>query len=113
MDVKFSGILEFPSGLTAEISSGFTTNGRGLQVIGTTGAIELLDPWNASPAVMVRDGVRTEFAREDLYQLEMDDLSMAVRGRGLPLLGRADALGQALTIAALYRSAETGAAVTV
>jgi xylose dehydrogenase (NAD/NADP) len=113
VDVKFSGILEFPSGLTAEISSGFTTNGRGLHVVGTVGAIELLDPWNASPAVMVRDGVRTEFEHEDLYELEMDDLSMAVRGRGRPLLGRADALGQARTIAALYRSAETGAAVTV
>jgi predicted dehydrogenase len=37
----------------------------------------------------------------------------AIRGTDRPLLGREDALGQARTIEALYRSAETGQAVTL
>jgi hypothetical protein len=40
-------------------------------------------------------------------------MSAAILGEGRPLLGRADALGQARTIAALYESATTGAAVTI
>ncbi len=44
----------------------------------------------------------------DSYQLELENLSDAIRGEASPLLGRADALGQARTIDALYRSAESG-----
>ena len=111
VDVKFSGILHFPSGVTAEISSGFTTEGRVLDAVGSAGSIQLLDPWNARPAIIVQGGVRTEFEPEDSYRLEIDDLSAAVRGGSSALLGRADALGQARTIEALYRSAATGVAV--
>ena len=39
-----------------------------------------------------------------------DNFSRAVRGVEEPLLGRADALGQARAIDALYRSAEAGGA---
>jgi predicted dehydrogenase len=35
-------------------------------------------------------------------------MAAAIHGRKSPRLGRADALGQARTIEALYRSAETG-----
>ena len=48
---------------------------------------------------------------EDPYRLEVENFSAAIRGHGRPLLGRADALGQAQTIEALYRSAATGAPV--
>ena len=111
VDLKFSGILEFPSGVTAEVSSGFTTNGRVLEAVGSAGSIRLLDPWNARSASIVVDGFVTEFDDEDTYRLEIDDVSSAVRGRSTPLLGRADALGQARTIEALYRSAASGMAV--
>ena len=40
------------------------------------------------------------------YRLELDNLADAVAGRVPQLLGRDDALGQARTIEALYRSAE-------
>ncbi len=113
VDLKFSGILRFPSGLTAEISSGFTTEGRVLEAVGSAGSFRFLDPWNARPAAMLRDGIRTELEAADSYQLEIDDFSAAVRGRSAPLLGRADALGQARTIEALYRSAATGRAIAL
>ena len=111
VDLKFSGILEFPSGVTAEISSGFTTDGRVLEAVGSAGSIRLLDPWSARPASIVVGGIVTEFDDEDMYRLEIDDVSSAVRGRSAPLLGRADAMGQARTIEALYRSAASGVAV--
>jgi D-xylose 1-dehydrogenase (NADP+, D-xylono-1,5-lactone-forming) len=111
VDLRFSGILEFPSGVTAEISASFTTTSRGLEAIGRDGSLRLTDPWNAEPAVMERDGVRTEFEPVDQYRLEIDDLGTAIRDGKAPLLGRADALGQARTIDALYRSAATGTAV--
>ena len=38
-------------------------------------------------------------------------MAAAIRGEKAPRLGRADALGQARTIEALYRSAATGAPV--
>ena len=50
---------------------------------------------------------------EDSYRLELENLSDAIRGRGEPLLGRDDAVGNAHAIEALYRSAETGAPVTL
>jgi len=47
----------------------------------------------------------------DSYRLELANFAAAVEGRGEPLLGREDALGQARTIQALYRSAASGEAV--
>ena len=49
----------------------------------------------------------------DSYTLELEDFAAAAAGESEPLLGRADALGQARTIEALYRSAEAGAPVTL
>jgi hypothetical protein len=40
-------------------------------------------------------------------------MSDAIRGQGKPLLGREDALGQAWTIEALYRSAESVTPVSI
>jgi predicted dehydrogenase len=47
----------------------------------------------------------------DSYRLEAENMSAAIRGDGRLLLGRADALGQARTIEALYEAADTGRAV--
>ncbi len=44
----------------------------------------------------------------DPYRLELEDFAAAVRGERAPLLGRADAVGQARVLDALLRSAETG-----
>ena len=39
------------------------------------------------------------------YRLELENLGRAIRGDGTPLLGRADAVGQARTIEAIYEAA--------
>ena len=56
-----------------------------------------------------RDRVeRIELEPVDSYRLELENLANAI-GEAPLLLGRADAVGQARAIAALFRSAETGA----
>jgi predicted dehydrogenase len=47
----------------------------------------------------------------DSYRLEVENMSAAIRGEAEPLLGRADAVGQARAIEALYRAADNGEAV--
>ena len=51
---------------------------------------------------------RIEVEVVDRYRLQGDNFSRSIRGLEPPLLGRDDALGQARTIDALYRSAESG-----
>jgi D-xylose 1-dehydrogenase (NADP+, D-xylono-1,5-lactone-forming) len=108
VDIRFTGILRFPSGAVAEFSSGLTTDHRGLEGIGTAGSVRLVDPWHARPATIVHDGVELAAESADPYQLEVEDIGAAIRRRRAPLLGRADALGQARTIDALLHSAEAG-----
>jgi predicted dehydrogenase len=62
-----------------------------------------------------RDGEmeRIEVEHSDSYQLELENLSEAIRGAADPLLGREDAVGQARVIDALYRSAASGTAASL
>jgi D-xylose 1-dehydrogenase (NADP+, D-xylono-1,5-lactone-forming) len=108
VDLRFSGILHFPSGLVAEIVSGFTSTHHTLEAIGSDASVLLTNPWQGQPVSIVRDGLETELEPANQYQLELEDVGRAIRGEGPPLLGRADALGQARTLDALLRSAETG-----
>lgn len=108
VDIRFTGILRFPSGVLAEFTSGFTADHRGLEAIGARGSVLATDPWHGSPAVLVRDGVVERLESFDPYQLEIEDLSAAIRSGRPPLVGRRDALEQARTLAALLRSAEVG-----
>jgi predicted dehydrogenase len=111
VDAAFSGLLQFPSGLVAEIVCGFTSEHRSLEAIGTKATLLMRDPWLGELGGMTLDGREIAVVDEDRYRLELENMSAAVLGKGQPLLGRADALGQARTIDALYRSAASGEAV--
>jgi predicted dehydrogenase len=108
VDIRFSGLLHFPSGLVAEFTCGFTSDHHTLEAIGSAGSVRLANPWKSSPASIVRDGAETEIDGENFYKLELEDFGRAVRGGPPPLLGRADALGQARVLDGLLRSAATG-----
>jgi predicted dehydrogenase len=116
-EIAMRGLLHFPSGLTALIASSFQVGHQGLEVIGTQGSIRLPDPWHARAGVLVvTAGGREETVRvafRDPYGAELEDMVAAIRGQKAPRLGRADALGQARTIDALYRSASSGEAVAL
>jgi xylose dehydrogenase (NAD/NADP) len=118
VDELFAGTLRFPGGVLAEIDCGLVLPERDeLEAIGEEGSIFLDDPWHSrSPVLELRrdEGTeRIELEPEDSYRLQLENMSAAVRGRAQPLLGRADALGQARAIEALYRSAYEGGAVSL
>jgi xylose dehydrogenase (NAD/NADP) len=111
VDVRFAGTMRFARDVIGQFDCGLDLPVRDeLEVIGSEGSIFLDDPWHArSPVIEVRrDGEteRIEVAPADSYQLELENLSDAIRGEATPLLGRDDAVGQARAIEALYRSAE-------
>jgi xylose dehydrogenase (NAD/NADP) len=108
VDLRFSGLLHFPSGVIAEFGAGFTYPHRGIEAIGSAGSFSAPDPWQSSPAAVWHDGVETRFDGFDPYGLELADMAAAIRGQRPQRLGRADAMGQARTIEALFRSARTG-----
>jgi predicted dehydrogenase len=101
-------MLHFPSGLVATIECGFTSEHGTLEAIGSRGSLFADDPWHVRSGHIFLDGEPVEIDTTSAYRLEVENLSGAIRGTGTPLLGRADALGQARTIAALDRSVATG-----
>ncbi|HEV8516811.1 MAG TPA: Gfo/Idh/MocA family oxidoreductase [Candidatus Limnocylindrales bacterium] len=111
VDVAFAATLRFPGGLLASLSCSFGSHHMGLEAIGREGTILLPDPWHSVTGLVILDGDEALVEPTNPYRLELENLGAAIRGRADPLLGRADALGQARTIEALYRSAETGTAV--
>ena len=113
VDERFSGMLLFPSGVVAEIIAGFTSIQRSLEAVGSKGTLLSRDPWQGQLGGIELNGRPEPVVPDDAYRLEMENLSAAILSRGQPLLGRADALGQARTIDALYRSAGSGKAVSL
>jgi predicted dehydrogenase len=111
VDIRFNGILRFPSGVVADFSAGFTTFHESLEAIGTTGSLRLPDPWHNRTGLIYRDDELIQVEPMNPYQLELENVGAAIRGEAEPLLGRDDALGQARAIAALYESAALGAEV--
>jgi D-xylose 1-dehydrogenase (NADP+, D-xylono-1,5-lactone-forming) len=118
VDVAFHGTLRFPNDVVAQIDASFVAQNRQrLEVVGAEGTLVLATPWRVDdPGIVVRrsDGdVLMDVPLVDSYTLELEDFATAAAGERKSLLGRADALAQARTIDALYRSAEAGEPVTL
>jgi predicted dehydrogenase len=116
VDTIFAGTLSFPGEVVAQFDCGLRLPMRDeLEAVGSEGSIFLDDPWHARrPVIEVRrEGGVEEVSLEpvDSYRLELENLADAIRGDGELLLGRDDAVQQARVIDALYRSADSGAAV--
>jgi predicted dehydrogenase len=116
-DWVFSATMRFPGDVIAQFECGTSLAERDeLEAIGDEGSLFLDDPWHClEPVIEVRSdqGVeRIELEYVDSYQLEVENLSDAIRGGADPLLGREDAVGQARAIEALFRSASTVTSVT-
>jgi D-xylose 1-dehydrogenase (NADP+, D-xylono-1,5-lactone-forming) len=115
VDVALAATLRFADDVLALIDCGLALAPRDeLEVVGDGGSLRLDDPWHSRDAVIeVRPAAgpveRVQTGPANPYALELADFEAAVRGEREPLLARADALGQARTIAALYDSAERNA----
>jgi D-xylose 1-dehydrogenase (NADP+, D-xylono-1,5-lactone-forming) len=112
-DWVFTGSMRFPGDVLASFDCGTALPERDeLEVIGSEGSLFLDDPWHCiRPVIELRraDGSeQIELEREDSYRLQLENLSDAIAGEAKPLLGRADAIGQARALAALHASAQSG-----
>jgi predicted dehydrogenase len=112
-DWVFGGVLRFPNDVLATFDCGTAMPNRDeLEAVGSEGSIFLDDPWHCvHPVIELRRGgavERIELEYEDSYRLELENMSDAIRGEAELLLGRADALGQARTLAALHDDAFGG-----
>ncbi|MEO8968934.1 MAG: Gfo/Idh/MocA family oxidoreductase, partial [Solirubrobacteraceae bacterium] len=113
VDVAFVGTLALPHDVTAHFDAGFVFAPRSaLEAVGETGSLIVADPWHCgTPGIELHtaEGVQViTVPAADSYRLEAEDIAAAAAGEREPRLGRADAIGQAATIEALYASAAAG-----
>jgi len=118
VDVAFTGTMRFAGDVLAHFDAGLVLAGRDeLEVVGDRGALFLDDPWHCTTPVIERrrDGTvePIEVPKVDPYGLEAANFSAAIGGEAQPLLGRADAVGQARVIEALHEAAAAGLAVSL
>jgi D-xylose 1-dehydrogenase (NADP+, D-xylono-1,5-lactone-forming) len=119
VDARLAGVLRLPGDVLGLLDCGLDVAPRmAIEVVGEEGTLHSYDPWHGrAPRVeLTRPGADPEplvAVAANPYRLELEDFSAAIRGGRAPRLGRADALGQARTIEALYRAADEGRAVTV
>ena len=119
VDTTFVGMLRFPGDVLTVFHASMDLQSRQeLEVLGTDGTLLVQAPWRVDfggDALITRGGEieYVDVPEADSYQLELDDFAAAARGEREPLLGRADAVGQARVIDALYRSADSGQPVAL
>jgi predicted dehydrogenase len=117
-DWIFTATLRFPGDVIGTFDCGTALPNRDeLEAIGSEGSLFLDDPWHCNePTIELRregDVQRIELNPVDSYQLELENVSDAIRREAELLLGRDDALAQARTLEALHRSATTAAPVSL
>jgi xylose dehydrogenase (NAD/NADP) len=114
VDSGFTALLEFPGSVFGEFHCAFDLGeSAGLEAIGADGRVFVREPFRCVDPQLELNGERIDVEDVDRYMLQVENFSTAVRGEAEPLLGRDDAVGQARTIEALYRSAASGAAVSL
>jgi len=117
VDLRAVAALRFPNGVLARFDVGMDMPFRHeLEVVGSDGSLYLADPWHpVAPAIELRrngEVERIHTGPANAFLRELENLSAAVAGKAAPLLGRADALGQARALDALLRSAAEGTPVS-
>jgi predicted dehydrogenase len=118
VDTRFAATMRHGADVLTTLDCAFDLPPRReLQAIGTEGVLSTDDPWHCgSGQIRISrpdGGVETiAVTPQDSYRLELENFGAAIRGTAAPLLGRADAVGQARAIEALYASAADGGAST-
>jgi len=108
VDESFAGLLRFGDAM-GTFHCGFRSEHRSIVVVGAEGELRAPDPWHSSESRVWLNGEEHAAAPESPYRLQLENFARAVRGEAKPLLGRADAVGQAATLGALLGSAATRA----
>jgi D-xylose 1-dehydrogenase (NADP+, D-xylono-1,5-lactone-forming) len=119
IDMAFHGTLRCAGDVVGQFEATFRSPQRqSLEAVGEDGVLVVEAPWRVDwggSVTLRRDGATelVEVDEADAYTLELENLADAIEGRAPALLGRADAVGQARAIEALYRSAESGTRIAV
>ena len=119
IDMGMYATMRFDGDVVAQFDTSFMAPRRQyLEVVGEEGVLLAYAPWRVDwpgDLQIVRDDVIEvlEVPEVNSYRLQLENMADAVAGEAPALLGRADALGQARVIDALYRSAAEGKAVTM
>ena len=119
IDMAFHGTLRCAEDVVGQFEATFRSPQRqSLEAVGEDGVLVVEAPWRVDwggSVTLRRDGATevVEVEEADSYTLELENLADAIEGRAPALLGRADAVGQARAIDALYRSAESGTRIAV
>ncbi len=118
VDVTFAATMRHENDVLSHFDCGLDLASRDLlEVVGDGGSLRLTDPWHCrAPGIEHPDAEgnvdRIEIEPANSYRLEAENFSAAIRGEAEPLLGRADALGQARAIETLYAAADGGEVMT-
>ncbi len=111
VDLAFHGVLRFADDVVAQFDCSFVqAHGQRLEAVGDEGTVVVASPFrpDLGRGVTLRRGDESrgiEIPEARMFALELENFASAIAGEAPPLLDRADALGQARTIDALYRSA--------
>jgi xylose dehydrogenase (NAD/NADP) len=113
VDVSFFGTMRFDDDVVAQFRSSLAVPWhQRLEAVGDEGTAVVEIPWNPRPpARVLLNGEAIEVEEVDHFRLELENFAEAAAGRAEPLVTRADSLGQARTLHALIRAAESGAPV--
>ena len=114
----FAATMRHADDVVSHFDAGLAVDSRDLlEVVGDEGSLLLEDPWHCrNPGIELRRGSETErieVEKANSYRLEAKNFSAAIRGDAAPLLGRADALGQARCIEGMYEAADRGHTVAL
>ena len=119
IDMAFHGTLRCAEDVVGQFEASFRSPQRqSLEAVGETGVLVVEAPWRldwGGSVTLRRDGETevVEVEGADSYTRELENLADAIESRAPALLGRADAVGQARVIDALYRSAASGTRIAV
>lgn len=111
VDVLTAGLLDFGTGQASFTVGTQLAADQRMQVLGTTGRIDIPVPFNPpidQPAHIIVNGDTIEFEVVDQFTLQADAFSRAVRGSGAVTVPLEDSVANMAVIDALFRSAETG-----
>ncbi len=120
VDESMQAILEFPSGVLAQIESSLESQlGREAKVRGTGGRILVEEAWLPSEDtvefIVEKGGKRRveSVPGADPYQIQIEDFCRALLEGGQPRWGLQDAINNMKVIDALYMSARKGQQIVI
>jgi predicted dehydrogenase len=114
VDGRLVGVLRFADDVTGAFDCGMDVfNRSGLEVVGDGGTLWIADPWHGLAPGIELDGERIEVEAVNPYGAELLEVEAAVSEGRAPRLDRTESVNQARAIAALYRAADEGRAITV